>query len=129
MKASPARIVRDFLQAFMSGESARARDMVCDDFAFRAPLHDGVGGQEAYFAGADEKARFIRGFRILHQWEDGDEVSTLYELDLGTPAKHATMRISEWHSVSGGKVASALMIFDTDAAAVHAMRDAVRGHH
>lgn len=125
MTTRPAHIVRDFLQAFMSGEIARAKGMVCDDFAFRAPLHDGVGGQDAYFAGADEKVRFIRGFRILHQWEDGDEVSTIYELDLGTPANHATMRISEWHSVSEGKVASALMVFDTNATAVHAMRGAL----
>lgn len=129
MTSDAALIVQDFLQAFMSGETARARSLVADDFAFRAPMHDGEGGQDAYFAGAEEKVRFIRGFRILHQWQDGDEVSTVYELDLGTYENHAVMRISEWHSVSGGKIASALMVFDTNAPAVHAMRVALHAHH
>lgn len=127
MTVSAAHVVRNFLQAVMSGEIAVARDMVCDDFVFRTPTHDGIGGLRDYFAAAEERAPFVRRFRILHQWEDGNEVSTLYELDLGTPTHHAAMRINEWHSVDDTRVASAIMVFDTNAAAVRALRGALQG--
>ena len=95
MPASPAQVVTAFLQAFMSGDIDRAKHMVSEDFGFRAPLHDRHGSKSAYFAGAEAKTRFIRAFRILHQWAEGADVSTVYELDIHTPEGNATMAMSE----------------------------------
>jgi hypothetical protein len=99
-----------------------------DDFHFRAPFHQEEGGKEAYFAGAEKKAHFIREFRILQQWEEGSDVSTIYELDLGTGDSHAQIMMSEWHKVREGRIASSLMIFDTNAEAVDVMRKALGSH-
>jgi hypothetical protein len=126
MTNSPAQIVTDFLTAFHSGQADLARGMAHDDFVLRAPLLDRSAGIDAYFRGAERKARCIRSFRILKQWQDGGEVSTLYEIDAGLPDNHAPLEVFEWHSVADGKIASSHMVFDSNARAVSAMRDALR---
>ncbi len=129
MSSSPAHIVSNFLEAFMSGDMERASSLVRDDFSFRAPLQQGTGGKAEYFGGAEEKARFIREFRILRQWADGNQVSTLYDIEIGTAEDAATMAISEWHTVREGQIASTFMVFDSDAPAAHLMADALGAHH
>ncbi len=119
-------LVVTFLNAFMSGDTETAERLVGDDFSFRASLREGVGDRAAYFAGAKAKAKYIEDFRVLRQWEDGDDVSTLYELDIRTPQGSATVPMSEWHTVRDGKIGSTFMVFDGDAKAVHLMRDALR---
>lgn len=122
---SPSQVVTSFLEAFMSGKVDMASAMVRDDFSFRAPLLDREGDKRAYFAGAGEKAGFIDAFRILHQWEDGDNVSTLYEIDIRTSGGSATMAISEWHTVKAGQIASTLMVFNGSAKAVQLLGNAL----
>lgn len=129
MPATPAQAVTAFLQAFMSGDIDRARHMVSEDFSFQAPLHDGRGSKSAYFAGAETKTRFIRAFRILRQWADGDDVSTVYELDIHTPEGDATMAISEWHTVHAGRVTSTHMVFDSSSRAAQLLGHALGAHH
>ena len=129
MPATPSQLATAFLRAFMSGDVATASAMVSDDFSFQAPLHRGRGDKAAYFAGAQEKARFIRAFRMLRQWADGDEVSTLYELDIQTSEGAATMAMSEWHTVRGGRLASTYMVFDSGARAVALLRNALSAQH
>lgn len=129
MPATPAKLVSAFLAAFLSGDIDRARAMVSDDFSFRAPLHRGHGDKAACFAGAERKTRFIRGFRILRQWEDGDEGCTVYELDIQTPEGAAPMAMSEWHTVRAGRVASTYMVFDSAARAAGLLRNALGAHH
>jgi len=64
----------------MSGDIEAASRMVRDDFSI--PGHSRrIWDKVTYFAGAAIKARFIRAFRILRQWVDGDDVSTICELD------------------------------------------------
>lgn len=127
MPTNPCQIVSDFLQAFMSGDVERAAAMVRPDFSFRAPLFPGRGDKAAYFAGAAHKARFIRAVRILRQWAEGNEVSTVYELDIETPEGAATMAISEWHTVEAGRIASTFMVFDSAASAARLLAAAL-GH-
>lgn len=126
MPDSPTQIVGTFLKAFHSGQIDLARSMMHDDFVFRAPLLDSAAGIDGYFRRAERKARCIRNFQILNQWEDGEEVSTFYEIDVGLPDNHAPLQIVEWHSVTGGKIASSQMVFDSNSHAVSAMRDALR---
>lgn len=113
----------------MSGDIDRARRMVSEDFSFQAPLHEGHGSKSAYFAGAEEKTRFIHAFRILRQWADGDDVSTVYELDIQTPEGTATMAMSEWHTVHAGLVTSTYMVFDSSASAARLLGNALGAHH
>jgi hypothetical protein len=114
--------VTRFLSAFHGGRTADARALVADDFSFRAPLVD-EGSKEIFFAGADEKSALVRGFRVLRQWEDGGDVSTVYEIDVVTAAGAATMPMYEWHHVRGDLIDSTVMVFDTVAPAAELIRE------
>ncbi|MGB3496807.1 MAG: nuclear transport factor 2 family protein [Rhodanobacter lindaniclasticus] len=129
MSASASQIVTEFLQAFMSGDIDKASKMVREDLSFRAPLHEGCGNKAAYFAGAESKTRFVRAFRILRQWVDDDEVSTVCELDMVTPEGAATMAMSEWHTVEAGQLVSTFMVFNAFAEAARLLGSALGAHH
>ena len=129
MSTTPSELVTSFLQAFMSGDVEKASSMVSKDFSFRAPMHQGEGGKAAYFAGAERKTRFIDAFRILRQWQDGDDVCTVYELDVRTPEGSATMAMSEWHTIQAGYVRSTYMVFDSAAGATTLLRNALGASH
>lgn len=83
-----------------------------------------TGDRNTYFTNAARKTKFISAFRILHQRADGDDVSTLYELDIRTPEGTATMPISEWHAVKSGQVASTFMVFNPTAGAARLLGNA-----
>ncbi|MBO0689498.1 MAG: hypothetical protein J2P40_08000 [Candidatus Dormibacteraeota bacterium] len=127
----PAAVVTEFLTAFFSGEIDRARSLVADDFTFRAPLVGAAATKEAYFAGAAEKVQFVRGMRILRQWQDGPagEVSSVYELDVETPAGSDSLLMGEWHRVRERLLASTVMIFDTGARAAQLLGGALAAQH
>ena len=126
---TPAGIVTEFLHAFMSGDIEHARLLASDEFSFQAPLQQGHGSRQSYFSGAAAKTRYVKAIRILQQWEDGTNVSTLYELVVRTPNGIAAMPVSEWHTVENGKVTSSFMVFDTGAVAAELMRDALASGH
>jgi hypothetical protein len=117
----PSEIVTRFLSSYHGGRIGDARAMLTEDFSFRAPLVD-EGSQEVFFAGAEEKSALVRGFRVLRQWEDGDDVSTLYEIDIETKAGAASMLIHEWHHIRDGSIDSTVMVFDTVAPAAELIR-------
>jgi hypothetical protein len=117
----PSEIVTRFLSSYHGGRIADARAMLTEDFSFRAPLV-GDGSQEVFFAGAEEKSALVRGFRVLRQWEDADDVSTLYEIDVETEAGAASMLMHEWHHVRDGSIDSTVMVFDTVAPAAELIR-------
>jgi predicted SnoaL-like aldol condensation-catalyzing enzyme len=121
-KQRPSEIVTRFLSSYHGGRMAEARAMLTDDFSFRAPLVD-EGSQALFFASGDEKSALVRGFRVLRQWEDGDDVSTLYELDVETNAGAASMLMYEWHHVRDGSIDSTVMVFDTVAPAAELIRN------
>jgi predicted SnoaL-like aldol condensation-catalyzing enzyme len=126
---SPTQIVTAFLEAFMSGNIDKASSLVRDDFSFHAPLLEHTGDKHAYFADAARKAHFIEAIRILRQLADGDDVSTLYELDIRTPKGAATMAVSEWHTVKSGQVASTFMVFNATAEAARLLGEALGHNH
>ena len=125
---SAANTVDEFLAKYLLGDLEAARGMVREDFSFRAPLLEAAAGKDAYFAGSEQKVRSIAGFRILRQWEQDGEVSTLYELDVHTSQGAASLLMHEWHSVTAGKIASTTMLFDTAAPAVQLLSQALAAH-
>ena len=64
-------------------------------------------------------------FALLRQWQDGDDVSTAYEIDVRTAAGAATMLLHEWHTVANGQLRSSVMAFDTAAPAARLLHDAL----
>ncbi len=121
--------MRRYLTTYLSGDVDRAHSLVGDDFVFQAPLVESTATKEAFFAGIEHKLALIRAHRILRMWADGDSVFTVYEIDVETPAGAASMLMHEWHTVRQGRIASTVMIFDTQAPAAQLMRQALASPH
>jgi ketosteroid isomerase-like protein len=93
----------------------RAKDLpplVSDDVTFVGPLMQ-VAGAGEYVAMNEQLLGFHAGTRMLHQFEDGDDVCSIYELDMKTPAGDSiTLTMADWIRVGGGKVISQRIYFD-----------------
>ena len=58
-------------------------------------------------------------------WADGEEDSTVYEIDVRTEEGAASMRMREWHTVRDGRLVSTVMTFDSSARAALLMHQAL----
>ncbi len=86
--------------------------LVTEDFSFQAPLQ-ATTGRSALRKIVAHAAANVRGHRVLHQWQDGDEVCTIYQLSVETGGEATSVLVSEWSTVRGGHLAASLMVFDT----------------
>jgi hypothetical protein len=111
---SPAHTVRDYLDAFYSGDYDTARHLLADDLAFRGPFVE-VNDADAFLASAQPLRAIVRGHRLIRQWQDDDQVSTLYQMNIETPAGTRSVLVSEWNTIREGRVSSASLVFDTAA--------------
>jgi hypothetical protein len=107
-----AEVVDQYLDAFYRGDFETARTLLADDLSFKGPFVQ-VEGADQFVASADGLRKIVRGRRTVHQWRDGEEISTLYEMNLETPAGTGSVLVSEWNTVRGGEVAKATLVFDT----------------
>lgn len=107
-----AEVVNEYLDAYTSGDVETAASLVTEDFSFQGPMQTSVG-RDALRKMLAHVAPSARGRRILRQWQDGDQVSSIYELNVETSNGPTSVLVSEWNTVRGGQVASSLMVFDT----------------
>lgn len=107
-----SRVVNGYLEAFTAGDYTKASGFVADGFSFAGPIAQ-YETKEAFFAGAAGLLPILRGHELLYQWEDGDEVCSVYYLNLETPVGQASICTSEWNSVHNGQVTSSCLVFDT----------------
>ena len=112
--STAAETVNEYLDAFTSGNLEQARELVAEDFSFTGPMLQ-AEGRDAFFEGAEALAPIVRGYRMLRQWVDGDDVSSVYEFNVETPAGSGTVVMSEWNRVENGQLQSARLVFDTAA--------------
>jgi YHS domain-containing protein len=107
-----AEIVNAYLAAYTSGDVDRAASLVSEDFSFQGPMQT-TAGRSALRKIAAHLGPNARGHRVLRQWQDGDEVCTIYQLSVETGSEATPVLVSEWNTVRGGQVASSLMLSDT----------------
>ncbi len=112
--STAAQVFDDYLSAFTSGDMDTARSLIADDFSFAGPMLQ-VTGKEEFFAGASQLLPIMQGYRMLRQWEDGDEVCSIYEFKIETPAAAGAIVMTEWCKVREGRLASSRLVFDTAA--------------
>ena len=86
-------------------------DLIAGDVSFVGPMAQ-YSGAEAFAAGIEEMAPALRGIEMLRQFEDGDEVCSVYELTLRTPGGDLTVPASEWVHVVDGRIAKARLYYD-----------------
>jgi ketosteroid isomerase-like protein len=107
-------VVNRYLEAFTTGDHEKARGYVAEDFSFVGPIAQ-YETSEAFFTGAAGLLKVLRGHQLLRQWEDGDEVCSVFELELESPRGRGSVLTSEWNIVREGRVTSSRLMFDTAA--------------
>jgi ketosteroid isomerase-like protein len=113
---SAADVFRAYLDRFTSGDIAGAAELVTDDFSFHGPILQSQG-KAAFLEGASGLGPIVRGNEMIRQWVEDDEVCSVYEFKVETPAGTGSITMAEWATVRDGQLASARVIFDTAAMA------------
>ncbi len=103
-----------YLDAFTSGNIDEAKELVAEDYSFVGPMMQ-AEGKTAFFEGAAGLRTIVDGYKMLHQWEDGDEVCSIFEFKIKSPVGGGAVLMSEWATVRDGKLAASRLIFDTAA--------------
>ncbi|HEY1451577.1 MAG TPA: nuclear transport factor 2 family protein [Solirubrobacteraceae bacterium] len=113
---NPAEVFSTYLDRFTSGDVAGAAELLSDDFAFDGPMLQSQG-KAAFVEGASGLGPLARGHEMHRQWVDSDEVCSVYDFKLETPAGAGSITMAEWATVCDGKLTSARVLFDTAAMA------------
>lgn len=96
-------------------EARRAQDLpalVADDVTFIGPMMKAEGASE-YVAMNEQLLGFHAGTRMLRRFQNGDDVCSIYEMDMSTPAGGSiTLAIADWIRVKDGKIAEQRIYFD-----------------
>lgn len=107
-------LVNGYLDAFYKGDFDTAGTFLSEDFKFKGPFVEASNKMD-YFKSAGGLSSIVRGHKVLRQWEDGGEVSSIHEVRLETPSGSGSIVMSEWYVVRDGKLVSGRVILDTGA--------------
>ena len=110
----PTDIVNAYLGAFTSGDFDAAYALIADDFVFAGPMLQSVG-KAAFVEGSRGLQSIVRGYTLLRQFVDGDEVCSVYDFAVETPAGAGSVTMAEWNTLRDGRLVSARVVFDTAA--------------
>jgi len=113
---SNADTFRTYLERFTSGDVEGAAELLAEEFAFDGPILQAKGKAE-FLAGSATAASMARGCTIHHQWADGDDVCSVYDFKIETPAGAGAIAMAEWSVIRDGKLVSSRLLFDTAAMA------------
>jgi len=105
-------VVNTYLTSFYLGDFEKAKTVVSDDFVFVGPFLQ-VESKALFFEGAKGLRPIVRGHRLLRQWSESNNVSSIYDVDVETPAGTGSIVMSEWHVIRNDKIVSGRLIFDT----------------
>jgi len=107
-------VVNAYLTPFYLGDFEKASAVVSQDFVFVGPFLQ-VESREKFFKEAEGLRTIVRGHRLLKQWSDSNNVSSIYDVDFETPAGAGSLVMSEWHVLRDGELVSGRIIFDAAA--------------
>lgn len=111
---SNADIFRAYLERFTGGDVEGAAELLADEFAFDGPILQAKDKAE-FLAGSATAASMARGCTIHRQWADGENVCSVYDFEIETPA--GAIAMAEWSVIRDGKLVSSRLLFDTAAMA------------
>lgn len=113
---SNAEIFRAYLERFAGGDVTGAADLLADEFTFDGPILQAKDKAE-FLAGSTAAAAMARGCTIHRQWADGEDVCSVYDFNIQTPAGAGAIPMAEWSVIRDGKLVSSRLLFDTAAMA------------
>jgi ketosteroid isomerase-like protein len=113
---SNSELFRTYLERFTSGDVDGAAELLADGFTFVGPILQ-ANDKAEFLAGSSGLGAIVRGCDIQRQWVDGDEVCSIYDFKIETPAGAGSIPMAEWAVVRDGKLVSSRLLFDTAAMA------------
>ncbi|TMC08204.1 MAG: nuclear transport factor 2 family protein [Chloroflexi bacterium] len=111
---SSADVFRTYLERFTSGDVDGASALLAEEFVFQGPMLRASGKAE-FLAGSAGLRPIVRGFEMHRQWVDGEEVCSIYDFKIETPAGAGAIPMAEWSVVREGRLVSSRLLFDTAA--------------
>ena len=109
-------VFRSYLERFTAGDVDGAAELLADDFTFVGPILQ-ANDKAEFLAGSSGLGPIVRGCDIHRQWADGDEVCSIYDFKIETPAGAGSIPMAEWSVIRNGKLVSSQLLFDTAAMA------------
>jgi ketosteroid isomerase-like protein len=86
--------------------------MLAKDMTFVGPLMKTTGAEE-YIKSTKQFLQMHRATRMLKQFENGNDVCSIYEMDVATPdGGTITLELTDWIQVTNGKVAKQKIYYD-----------------
>lgn len=108
MKATD--IVKNYYAALDSHDFAKARALMHDRFRFVGPMMEASSPEDLFGKMKGFDCTFTN--RMVHMVESGNTVGSLFDCTFSKPFQ-ATIRMSEWFTVEGGKILSSNLVYDT----------------
>lgn len=115
-RMSNAETFREYLTRFTSGDVAGAGELLDEAFVFAGPMLLASSKAE-FLAGSAPAAAMARGCTVHQQWENGEDVCSIYDFEVQTPAGSASIPMAEWSVIRDGRLVSSRLLFDTAAMA------------
>jgi ketosteroid isomerase-like protein len=96
-------IVNRYYEAWNYKKGEGLRDLVAAGVSYVGPLERASSAEEM-IAMAAKYAPMHGGMRMLHQFEDGDSVCSIYDLIVKTPGWTMSIPTADWIRVANGRV-------------------------
>lgn len=101
-----------FYEITESKKGKGLEDVITKDMTFDGPLMKFNGAKE-YIDSTKQFLQMHRATRMHKQFENGNDVCSIYEMDVATPAGGMiTLEIVDWVQVINGKVAKQKIFYD-----------------
>lgn len=87
-------------------------ELLSGNFVFSGPLMK-VEGREKYIALLSQFLAVHSGFKVIRQFEDGDEVCSINELVVTAPSgDQVKMEMAEWFKLRDGRISEHSIFYD-----------------
>jgi SnoaL-like domain len=99
----------DTVNRFMQSQDT---SLLAEDFRFIGPV-DQISGIEAFMKLNQSFFPMVTGMRMLQQFENGEDVCSIYEMDVKPPnGDSLTLKIADWVTVKNGKMVEERLFYD-----------------
>lgn len=93
-------------------ETKGLEQMLSQDMTFAGPLMKTMGSSN-YIEMLGQFVKFHKSWKVLKQFENGNDVCSIYEVTLGTPDGGSfSVVIADWIRISDGKIAEQRIYYD-----------------
>ena len=108
--ASAGEILKQFYDAAIARDLARARTYLADDLVF-VGLFQTYRSADDYIATFTGLLQITVGLQVKTIISEGDEAAIFFELETMAPAEGVVL-VAEWHQIRNGRIAHVESAFD-----------------